>query len=259
MLTQLFKAKKPFIGFITAGDGGIDYCVECCLQLIAGGVDILEIGLPFSDPVADGITIQQSSQRALQRGMNPLMVLEIAKRVRRESSVPLILFSYFNPLLQQGFEYLKLAKNSGFDALIVVDMAPIDNALFNQYEVLIERAGLQLIYLLTPSTSEERIQMITQKARGFLYYACQKGTTGIRTALPQDVDQRIQVIKKYTTLPVAVGFGIADRLQAEKLLNFADGFVVGSAFVKQMSDNVEPIKLRYLAQSIDPRGLLCKQ
>lgn len=254
MLTTIFKEIKPFIGFVTAGDGGIDYCIECCLQLIAGGVNILEIGFPFSDPIADGISIQQSSQRALISGVNATVVLEVARRIREKSNVPLILFSYLNPLLQQGLSYLKAAKQAGYDAIIIVDMAPVEEAAANQFDTEIKIAGLKPIYLLTPSTSESRIKMITAMADSFLYYACQKGTTGIRKVMPNDIENRIKLIKQYTSLPIVVGFGIGDQMSASAALKFADGFVVGSAFVNQMGQKVAAVQLKHLAQSIDPRG-----
>jgi tryptophan synthase alpha chain len=259
MIGDIFKNKKPFIGFVTAGDGGLDYCVDCCLQLVAGGVDILEIGLPFTDPVADGITIQQSSARALKQNVDAEVVLNMARKIREKSSVPLILFSYLNPLLQQGETYLIAAKQAGFDAVIVVDMAPVEELAANHYYELIKQAGLQPIYLLAPSTSEERIKMIVGMADGFLYYACQKGTTGMRSALPEDFGQRIQLIRKYTNLPIAVGFGIANQQSASAVLKFADGFVVGSAFVNAMSQKVKPEELAKLARTIDPRGEACSK
>jgi tryptophan synthase alpha chain len=251
MIAKLFKKKKPFIGFITAGDGGVDYCVKCALQLIAGGVDILEIGFPFSDPVADGMTIQQSSSRALKDGVDGMTVLDVAKRICKQSNIPLILFTYLNPLLQQGASYLRLAKRAGFDAVIVVDLSPSE--AHEQHYEMIKKSGLQPIYLISPSTSEARIQFIANVASGFIYYACQKGTTGVRKKLPPDIQQRIALIKKYTDLPVVVGFGIADRYSAQAALQFADGVVVGSAFVHQMGQKRPPAEFKHLAQSLYPR------
>src|SRR5262249_41969427 len=121
-MNDVFKRKNPFIGFIMAGDGGIDYCVECCLQLIEGGVDILEIGFPFSDPIADGPVIQKASQRALELGSHSGTILEIARRIRKRSNIPLLLFSYFNPLLKKGDDYLKELKSAGFEAILTVDL-----------------------------------------------------------------------------------------------------------------------------------------
>lgn len=245
--------KKKFIGFVTAGDGGIDYCVACCMALIAGGVDMLEIGLPFSDPVADGAVIQQSSQRALQAGVTPHTVLEIARCIRQHSAVPLILFSYYNPLLQQGEKYLQQARLAGFDGVLVVDYAPSQYCEDRSFYNTIKSCGLFPVLLVAPSTTEERLPLIVKQADGFIYYACQKGTTGVKKSLPQDVASKINLIKSMSDLPVVAGFGIADRVSAAQALSCADGFVVGSAFVKLMADRVDPLALKKLAQQIDPR------
>lgn len=245
--------KKQFVGFVTAGDGGIDYCVECCMQLIEGGVDMLEIGVPFSDPVADGPVIQQSSQRALQAGVTPHTVLEIARRIRQQSSVPLILFSYYNPLLQQGEKYLQEARMAGFDGVLVVDYAPSQYCEDRSFYNTIRSCGMFPVLLVAPSTTEERLQSIVKQAEGFIYYVCQKGTTGVKKNLPQDVAAKIKLIKSICSIPVVAGFGIADRASAAQALSCADGFVVGSAFVKLMSDRVDPHELKKLAQEMDPR------
>ena len=254
MLKNLFHHKKPFIGFVTAGDGGIDYCVECCLQLITGGVDALELGLAFSDPVADGPVIQQSSQRALENGMTPETVLEIAKRIRQHTSVPLILFTYYNPLLQYGDIYLNRAKQAGFDAVLVVDFAP---TLHQQNSVtifsMIKAQGMTPILLTSPSSSDARLNLIASHAEGFIYYACQKGTTGEKHHLPNDFEDNITRIKNVSSLPIVAGFGIADKASAKQALHYADGFVVGSAFVKLMAKKASPSALADLARQIDPR------
>lgn len=252
-IEQVFQKGKVFVGFVVGGDGGIDYCTECCLQMIEGGVNILEIGFPFSDPVADGPTIQSAAERSLQGGTTSATLLEIAKRIRAKSSVPLILFTYYNPLLKKGDAYLKELKTAGYDAVLVVDLpAPLDQKPHPYFQAL-KGAGLHPIFVATPSTDEERLTQLTKISEGFLYYACQKGTTGVRSQLPEDIPFHIARIRQKTNLPIAIGFGIADKQSAASVLNVADGFIVGSAFVKQMEAKVPSSSFKQLAQSLDPR------
>lgn len=252
-IEQVFRNDKVFVGFVVGGDGGIDYCTECCLQMIEGGVDILEIGFPFSDPVADGPTIQNAAERSLENGTTSSTMLEIAKRIRAKSSVPLILFTYYNPLLKKGDGYLKELKAAGYDAVLVVDLpAPLDQKPHPYFQAL-KNAWLHPIFLVTPSTDEERLTQLTKIAEGFLYYACQKGTTGVRSELPKDIPFHIARIRQKTNLPIAIGFGIADKESAASVLNVADGFIVGSAFVKQMEAKVPSNSFKKFTQSIDPR------
>lgn len=253
-IESIFRKKAAFIGFVVAGHGGLDYCIECCLQLIEGGVDILEIGFPFSDPVADGPVIQRAAQKALEQGTTSATLLAIARAIRKKSQVPLILFTYYNPLLKRGEPYFKELKSAGFDAVLVVDLPTPqrDQGPHPHYEAL-KTAGLHPIFLATPSTDEQRLAEIAAISEGFLYYACQKGTTGVRNKLPEDLVFQISRIKQKTALPIAIGFGIADRDNAEAAMHAADGFIVGSAFVKLMDEGAEPAALKLLAQSIDPR------
>jgi tryptophan synthase alpha chain len=248
----LFQKKQTFVGFIVGGDGGTKYCVDCGLQLIDGGVDILEIGFPFSDPVSDGPIIQHATAQALNRGVNAATMLEIACQIRKKSDAPLVLFSYYNPLLQLGNSYLTELKAAGFDALLVVDCAPSqdEHSFFED----VRKAGLYPIFVIAPSTDEARIIQIAQKSQGFIYYACQKGTTGIRNKLPEDFSSTVTKIRKHSSLPIVAGFGIADCESAKSALKHTDGFVVGSAFVRLMEKQVDPHELRAYAQSIDPRA-----
>lgn len=253
-IDKAFQKKKPFIGYLTGGDGGLDYSVACALALIEGGVDILEIGLPFSDPVADGPVIQKAHERSLARGTTSVTILEIARRLRQVSDVPLILFSYYNPILQKGTHYLRQLKSAGFDAVLIVDLAvPLNpNASEPFFQALIE-AKLLPILLATPSTDQERLLQINKVAEGFLYYVSQKGTTGIRSKLANDFLPQMTRLRQYFQIPIVAGFGIADRASAESALKYADGFVVGSALVKKMEEKISPIELTKFAHSIDPR------
>lgn len=253
-IDEAFQKTKPFIGYLTGGDGGFDYSVSCALALIEGGVDILEIGLPFSDPVADGQVIQKAHERALSAETTSATILEIAKRLRQVSDIPLVLFSYYNPVLQKGNEYLLQLKSAGFDAVLIVDLPVSLNADDSEpfFKALTE-AELLPILLATPSTGHERLLRISEIAKGFLYYVTQKGTTGVRSRLADDFSIEMTRLRQYFQIPIVAGFGIADRVSAESSLKYADGFVVGSAFVKKIEEKISPRELSKFAQSIDPR------
>lgn len=236
-----------FIGYLTGGDGGIQYSIEAFLALIEGGVNILEIGIPFSDPVADGPVIQLAMKRALNAGTTPESILRIAEGIRLRSSVPLLAFSYYNPLLQAGADYLLRLKQAGFDGVLTVDL-PIEEA--DDHGRMMGEAGLETIWVATPATPKIRLGKMAEKSKGFIYYACQKGTTGFRNSLPSDFGAKIKSIKEETGIPVAVGFGIKDRATAQEVVEHADGFVVGSLFVDAIASGAAPEKLCHLAKSL---------
>ncbi len=249
-IQQAFEKGPVYIGYITGGDGGIEYCVECAKALIKGGVDLLELGIPFSDPVADGPTIQDAVERSLQKGIKPKDVLEIGRRIREKTQVPLLLFTYYNPLLKGGEPFIEKTGACGFDGILVVDLPPEEAAVHIQ---LLRQHQLDPVFLASPSTEKSRLDMIASSSKGFVYYACRKGTTGVKNKLPYNILKEISKVKQHSLLPVAVGFGIADKASAKKVLEQADGFVVGSAFVKLMGQQVDPKELLNLAKSIDPR------
>nr|CAI50974.1 tryptophan synthase, alpha subunit [uncultured bacterium] len=253
-IEKAFRNNQPYIGYLTGGDGGIEASVNYALALIEGGVDLLEIGFPFSDPVADGPVIQKAHERALAGGTTSATLLEIARRVRKVSDVPLVLFSYFNPVLQKGAQFLNELKSAGFDAVLIVDLAVCtDTSDSEPFFNALADAGLIPILLATPSTNLERLEMISKMAKGFLYYVSQKGTTGIRSQLADDFSTQMMRMKQLFQIPVVAGFGIADRANAQAVLEHADGFVVGSAFVKLIEQKKAPKELTKFAQSIDPR------
>ncbi|MCX8011670.1 MAG: tryptophan synthase subunit alpha [Desulfobacterota bacterium] len=224
------EGKKALITYITVGDPSLPVSREVVKQLIENGADMLELGVPFSDPTADGQVIQAASQRALKRGTNLNNVLELAKEIRNYSSVPIILFSYYNPLFIVGEEEVtRKAKEAGIDGVLVVDLPYEECEELKKYT---DQANLDLIFLLAPTTTESRVKMITQKARGFLYYISMTGVTGSALSGEDEIAAGIQRIKKYTELPVAVGFGISTPEQAQTLGRFAEGVVVGSALVR---------------------------
>lgn len=244
-----FKKNKVFAGYITIGDGGLEHSLAAAKALIQGGVNMLELGVPFSDPVADGPVIQRASQRALKNNTSLFDVLEVAKKLRKFSAeTPLILFSYFNPLLHaHPLTWLPKAKEAGIDGVLVVDLPYEEGKQFYQACLLHE---IMPIPIITPATPEARLKMITRHAKGFLYYANRKGTTGVRSGLPIDFSKNIKAIKAVTSLPVLAGFGVASAQDAKEILRHADGFVVGSFFVKALEDEVDLQILTQMAREL---------
>ncbi len=247
-IKNLFAASKAFIGYLTVGDGGLQRSLAVAHALIAGGVNMLELGVPFSDPIADGPVIQRAAQRALTHHTTLHDVLNLAADIRQEFSGPIILFSYFNPLLRLNPSlWLSQAKACGIDGVLVVDL-PYEEA--HEFYCQCLEHDLLPISVITPATEGRRLQNILQQAQGFLYYACRTGTTGIKTALPDDFYQKMLAIKTQTSLPVVAGFGIANSQDAKKVLQHADGFVVGSLFMQALESGVNFSTLTQLARSL---------
>lgn len=249
-IQSAFSKGKVFIGYLTAGDGGVDKSVSSFLTLVEGGVDILEIGMPCENPFADGPTIRNANERALLSGTTPDTVLEIARKIRRATDAPLVLLSYYQPLLQAGNSYLEKAKQAGFDAILVPDLS-IENE--HAYLARVRHAGLDPILLVTPTTTEERINETVKQASGFIYYASQSGTTGVRKEMAPDFDAKIQSLRQKTYLPIVVGFGIGNRHNAQIAIKHSDGFVVGSALVSMVAENRDSATLLEFVKSLDPR------
>jgi len=226
------------IGYITGGDPKPQYTPRIAKTLIEGGVDILELGIPFSDPIADGQTIQAASVRALKAGTTPKMVLEIAREIGKEHGVPVVILTYYNPIFKMGLDnFFRSARNCEVDGLIVPDL-PVDEA--DDYRKVAETYGIDTIFLAAPSTSIERLQKIVECTSGFLYLVSHFGVTGVREKIQ---DLTIQLIKKflpYTTerIPLAVGFGISKSEHVTAIVESgADGVIVGSAFVNIIYKN----------------------
>ena len=248
-ISECFKKTKPYIGYITAGDGGIDRTLDAALALVKGGVDLLEVGIPFSDPIADGPVIQDAMDRALKGGTTPEEVLTFIEKFREKSGVPLVLFTYYNPLLNGGEAFLKKVAKAGADGVLVVDL-PIEEG--EEYRKWAKAGGLDTIFLIAPSTSKKRIKKIAKASSGFLYYVCRKGTTGTQKELPEDLERKVKEIKEISSLPVVVGFGISNKEMSTKILKIADGFVVGSFLVEAIGKGKSTDELTTLAESIKP-------
>lgn len=249
-IQEVFSKKQAYIGYLTAGYSGVNTFADACLALVEGGVDILEIGIPFTDPIADGPIIQKAMNHALAQGITPKTALDLVHEVRSRTSVPIVLFTYYNPIYVGGKEFLREAKQAGCDGILVVDL-PVEEA--DPLLEMTHEMDLDPIFVATPSTAESRITTIGEKSRGFVYYACRKGTTGIRDGFPEDFSSKVQNIKKKVKQPVVAGFGIANSKIASEVIQHADGFVVGSAFVKVLEEKASLSEVQKLAKKIDPR------
>jgi len=245
-LQQLFADKKAYVGYLTVGDGGMARSLEIARALIAGGVNMLELGVPFSDPVADGPVIQRAAQRAVANNTTVNDVLELARVLRQESAIPLVLFSYYNPLLATS-SWIEKAKIVGLDAVLVVDLPYEEARVFN---ATCRQQGIVSIAIITPATTEQRLKMLVKQAQGFLYYACRTGTTGIKNSLPPDLSKQLTMIKQHTDLPVVVGFGVSDSTMVKAINQQADGVVVGSYFMKALEEGAAPVELTQLARRL---------
>ena len=226
------KRRGGFIPFITAGDPDLSATEQLLGELVMAGADIIEVGVPFSDPVADGPVIQRASERALGRGTNLKGVLECITAAKRQTNVPIVLFSYYNPLLQFGLEKLATAASrTGVDAILVTDLIPEEAGSWTS---LLAANNLDPIFLVAPTTNEDRLRLIAQQARGFVYAISRTGVTGARENINENAESLVGRIRGVTTLPVAVGFGVSTPAQVQEVWRFADAAVVGSAIVSEI-------------------------
>ena len=224
-----------FIAYVTAGDPSFEATLAVVHALESAGVDILELGIPFSDPLADGPTIQAASNRALVAGMTVSGSLELVRRFRANSELPLVLFTYLNPIYAYGFaRFLTDAVTAGADGLLILDLPPDEAA---QNSELITSGGLDPIRLIAPTTPPERMAEIASTGRGFIYYVSREGVTGEQSRLSDSISARVAELRKHTSLPIAVGFGISTLEQAAAVARQADAVVVGSAVVRQIAEN----------------------
>jgi tryptophan synthase alpha chain len=226
------RGRKAFIPFITAGDPDLEATIRLVPELALAGADIVELGIPFSDPVADGPTIQRSSERALRNGYRLADILEAVRLIRKQTPIPLVLFSYFNPILQYGLENLaRDARVAGVDGVLVTDITPEEG---EEYCACLERHDLDPIFLVAPTSSAERITKIVEHCRGFVYVVSRAGVTGAQDSISASVLPTVACVRERTRLPVAVGFGISRPDQVRAVWQIADGAVVGSAIVSQI-------------------------
>ena len=231
------QGEKALVIYLTAGDPSLEKTREIVLGLDAAGVDCVEIGVPFSDPTADGPVIQAASQRALKNGTTLAGILTMIESIRTVSEIPIVLFGYYNPILSYDTKrFAARAEEAGVDGILVVDLPPEEAAELRRYT---DPKGIDCISLIAPTTSTERISMIASHASGFLYYISITGVTGTAKPRVEEVAKDIKRIRTVTKLPLVVGFGISTPQQAKEISPYAEGIVIGSAVVKMIEENSE--------------------
>ncbi len=233
---RLKKAgKKGFIVYIGAGDPNLEATRQLALAFDKAGVDLLELGVPFSDPLADGLVNQLAAQRGLESGATPPKVLETVAAIRQDSQLPIVLYIYFNLMHRPGVEkFIRDAAQSGVDGLLALDLPPEESG---NYEELMRKSGLCNIYLVAPTTPDDRTELIVKRATGFIYYISREGVTGMQEKVAANVVDMTAKIRQHTDLPIAVGFGISNPEQAKLVASCADAVVVGSAVVNQIEQH----------------------
>ena len=226
------EGKKGLIPFITAGDPDLQTTEELLFVLSQSGATLIELGVPFSDPMADGPVIQRASERALKRGFGLQQVLDTAARARKRIETPIILFSYYNPLLQFGLKRIaKAAKDAGIDGVLVTDLTPEEAG---EFEAELRAQGLDMIFLIAPTSTDERLKLVARHASGFIYAVSRAGVTGARSAVSAEAEKLVTRMRQFSSLPIAVGFGISNAQQVADVQRYADAVVVGSALVAEM-------------------------
>lgn len=229
--------RAAFVAYLCAGDPDFATSLAACRALLRNGVDILELGVPFSDPLADGLTNQHAAQRALEGGMTMAKVNELVLALRAEfPETPLVFYTYYNLVFSNGTDaYVRDAKAAGLDGMLVLDLPPEESA---DVASACEREGLKTVFIVAPTTPPERLPRITAAATGFIYYVSREGVTGVRDAVAGGIPEAVGAIRKHTSLPVVVGFGIGKREHVTEVARHADGVVVGSALVNVIRDNL---------------------
>ncbi len=252
------KGQKGIVLYIGAGDPNLEATRQLALAFDKVGVDVLELGVPFSDPLADGVVNQLAAQRGLESGTTPARVLETVATIRRESQIPIVLYIYFNLIHRRGLEaFIRDAAMAGVDGLLVLDLPPEES---DGYETLMRQAGLCNIYLVAPTTPDDRIEMIVKRSAGFIYYVSREGVTGMQTKVADTIAQMTAKIRGHTNLPIAVGFGISTPEQAKTVAASAEAVVVGSAIVNQIAQHgKDPDLIQRVSEFVKPLVQAVKQ
>jgi tryptophan synthase alpha chain len=230
------RKRAAFVAYLCAGDPDFDTSLAACRAVIAAGADILELGVPFSDPLADGLTNQLAAQRALKSGMTAARVFELVRRVRETSEVPIVFYTYYNLVFSNGVDaYIRSAKEAGVDGLLILDLPPEEA---QEAEAACRTHGVDTVCIVAPTTPDSRLPQIAKAATGFIYYVSREGVTGVRDELAGGIPEAVARIRAHSRLPVAVGFGISTREQVAQVAALADGVVVGSALVNIIRDGL---------------------
>lgn len=231
------EERACFVAYLCAGDPNYESSIEACRSLIDSGIDILELGVPFSDPLADGLTNQLAAQRALESGMTSEKVFKLVEAIRSFSSIPIVFYTYYNLVFSMGSEtYAKRAKKAGVDALLTLDLPPEESQVHLD---ACEAEEIETVFIVAPTTPEERLVKICEATTAFIYYVSREGVTGEQTNLSQGIQSRVDLIKRYTNLPVVVGFGVSNSDHVRTIAQVADGVVVGSAIVNCIAQNLD--------------------
>lgn len=226
------QGEAALIPFVTAGDPDLDATFQILRAVERGGADLIELGVPFSDPMADGPTIQRASERALSSGTTLPQILEMVRQLRRRSEIPLILFGYYNPFFRYGLKrFAHDLKAAGVDGILCVDLPPEESGELRRWT---DPHGLDTIFLLAPTSDAKRIRLVSEQGQGFIYYVSVMGVTGARKRFEADLRAQVTRVRRVTRLPVGVGFGVSTPDQAAWIASFADAVVVGSALIAQI-------------------------
>jgi len=224
------RGETAFIPYVTAGDPTLAMTAKIVIELARAGCDVVELGVPFSDPIADGVVNQEAAQRALQHHVTLHDVVDLVRDIRAQSQVPIVLFTYYNPVLAYGIEtFARDCAKAGVDGVLCVDLPPDED---DDYKRALDARGVATIFLAAPTSTPERIALIAKQSTGFVYYVSRTGVTGERADIASTVQGMVASIKQHTSTPVAVGFGISGPAQAAEVAGYADGVIVGSAIVR---------------------------
>jgi len=247
------EKRAAFVAYLCAGDPDFDTSLAACRAVLDAGADVLELGVPFSDPLADGLTNQLAAQRALDGGMTAARVFELVKRLREKSQVPIIFYTYYNLVFSNGVEnYVRAAKEAGVDGMLTLDLPPEEA---DEMLAACAKHDMKTVFIVAPTTPAGRLARIGAAATGFIYYVSREGVTGVRDQVAANIPEAVARIRQHTALPVAVGFGISTREQVRQVARAADGVVVGSALVNVIKDNLDnraglPARLRITAADL---------
>ncbi len=247
------EKRAAFVAYLCAGDPDFDTSLAACRAVLDAGVDILELGVPFSDPLADGLTNQLAAQRALDGGMTTARVFELVRHIREKSPVPIVFYTYYNLVFSNGVEnYVRAAKEAGGDGMLTLDLPPEEA---DEVLAACRKHDLKTVFIVAPTTPPERLPRIAAAATGFIYYVSREGVTGVRDQMAANIPEAVARIRRHTALPVAVGFGISTPAQVKEVARSADGVVVGSALVNVIKDNLDnraglPARLRITAAGL---------
>jgi len=247
--------RKALIAYVTVGYPSVEATLKVVPLLAENGCDIIELGIPFSDPLADGVTIQKSSFHALQSGVTPRLCVEIAGKLAHKVNRPLVFMTYYNPVLKYGLDrFCADSANSGVSGLIIPDLPPDEGS---ELEAVSQKQGLDLVYLLAPTSTEQRIRLAAERSRGFIYLVSVTGVTGARERLPADLKAFVARVKRIATQPLCIGFGISTPEQAGQIARIADGVIIGSRIIQLMENEDDPSPLvglvKGLREAIDKR------